>query len=157
MPDTGHVLSIRKADADWPAAVVWNFPVGGKGALKLSLMLKPGFHGARIGLTDHYSVPWDDEDGFFNVFNLHIAPDGEILPDMKIEAGKWHDLELAWDVDRREVALALDGKHIGVIQDNRRSSGINYMRLRSTAAEPDTGLLLRLVTADVSSNWLQQK
>lgn len=157
LPDTGHALSVRKTDADWPAAVVWNFPVGGKGALKLSLMLKPGFHGARIGLTDHYSVPWDDEDGFFNVFNLHIAPDGEILPDMKIEAGKWHDLEFAWDVDRREVVLALDGKHIGVIQDNRRSSGINYMRLRSTAAEPDTGLLLRLVTADVSSNWPQQK
>ena len=50
--------------------------------------------------------------------------------------------------------LALDGKQIGVIQDNRRSSGINYMRLRSTATEPDTGLLLRRVELRLSRSYV---
>ena len=154
---SGQVLSIRKADADWPAAAVWNFPVGGKGTLKLSLMLKPGFRGARLGLTDHYSVPWDDEDGFFNVFNLPIRADGEIRPGVKLESGKWHELRLTWDVDRRECALALDRKRVGAIQDNRHSAGINYVRIRSTAAETDTGLLLRHVAADVSASWPSQR
>jgi len=147
------VLAIRKADADWPAAAVWNFPVGGKGALKLSLMLKPGFRGANLGLTDHYSVPWDDEDGLFNVFNLSIDDNGQILPGIKLDAGRWHELELAWDVDTRKCTVRIDGKSAGTVQDNRRSAGINYLRLHTTADEPDEGLLLRRVGVDVSPSW----
>jgi hypothetical protein len=149
----GRVLAIRKAELDWPAAAVWNFPVGAKGTLKLSLMLKPGFHGANLGLTDHYSVPWDDEDRFFNVFNLAITNDGQILPGVKIDSGKWHDVELSWDVDGRKCTVTVDGKSTGTIQDNRRSLGINYLRLHTTADEPDPGLLLRRVAADVSASW----
>jgi len=150
---SGRVLAIRKADPDWPAAAVWNFPVGAKGTLKLSLMLKSGFAGANLGLTDHYSVPWDDEDRFFNVFNLPIASDGQILPGVKIESGKWHDVELAWNLDGRKCTVSLDGRSVGTLQDNRRSEGINYLRLHTTADQSDAGLLLRRVAADVSASW----
>jgi hypothetical protein len=147
-----HVLAVRKADPTWPAAAVWNFPVGATGTLKLSVMLKPGFRGANLGLTDHYSVPWDDEDIFYNVFNLPIAPDGEIMPGVKLAAGQWHELDLAWDVNGRKCTISVDGKRAGSIDDSRRSAGINYLRLHTTSDEPDSGLLLRRVAADVSAH-----
>ena len=152
---TGRVLAIHKADPDWPAAAVWNFPVGAKGTLRLSLMLKAGFQGAQLGLTDHYSVPWDDEDRFFNVFNLPITAEGTILPGVTIDLGQWHDVVLSWDVDARKCMITLDGRYAGTLQDNRRSAGINYLRLRSTADKPDGGLLLRRVAADVSASWVK--
>lgn len=153
-PDgNGRVLAIRKADPKWPAAAVWNFPIGGRGSLKLNLMLKPGFHGANLGLTDHYSVPWDDEDTFYNVFNFPIAPDGEIMPGVKLAPGVWHELQLSWDVNRRECTISVDGKQTGSIEDNRRSVGINYLRVHTTSGEPDGGLLLRRVASDVSGSW----
>src|SRR5581483_10040207 len=43
-PDA-HVLSIRKADPAWPAAAVWNFPVGDKGTLMLRIMMQKDFRG----------------------------------------------------------------------------------------------------------------
>jgi hypothetical protein len=150
---SGQMLVIRKADPDWPAAAVWNFPVGGQGVVKLSLMLKPGFRGANLGLTDHYSVPWDDEDRFFNVFNLPIGSDGQILPGTRLDAGRWYDVELAWDANRRRCAITVDGKPAGIIEDNRRSAGINYLRLHSVSEEPDSGLVIRSVAADVSASW----
>ena len=151
----GHVLQIRKADATWPGAAVWNFPVGGNGTLKLSLMLKPGFHGANLGLTDHYSVPWDDEDVFYNVFNLPISADGEIVPGVKLAIGQWQELELTWNVNDRKCRISINGKFVGSIEDNRRSHGINYLRLHTTSDTPDEGLLLRHVTADVSESWAE--
>src|SRR5439155_18962911 len=54
-----RVLGIRKTEPAWPAAAVWNFPMGARGHVRLNLMLKPGFGGALVGLTDHYSVPFD--------------------------------------------------------------------------------------------------
>ena len=154
---SGNVLAIRKADPDWPAAAVWNFPVGPQGTVKLRVMLKPGFHGALIGLADHYSVPWDDEDQFFNVFNFLISRDGEIPPGVKLDVGNWHDVELAWDVDSRRCAVRVDGRLAGAIQDNRRSIGINYLRLHSTSDEPDKGLLVRFVGVDVSASWARSE
>ena len=72
------VLSLRKTDTDWPAGAVWNFPAGLKGRLRLRALLNSGFAGARIGLTDHFSVPFDELDEFHNLFNLPIAGDGSI-------------------------------------------------------------------------------
>ena len=68
---------------------------------------------------------------------------------------RWHDLELAWDTARQECQVTLDGNAMGSIKDNRRSSGVNYLRLRSTAAQPDGGLLVGPLEADVSASWLR--
>jgi hypothetical protein len=149
----GHVLAIHKADAKWPAAAVWNFPAGAKGTLKLRLMIKRGFHGANLGLTDHYSVPWDDEDVFYNVFNLPISPEGDIMPGVKLAPGRWHELDLTWDVNNRKCVISVDGKRAGSIEDSRRSGWINYLRLHTTSDKADGGVLLRRVAADVSASW----
>jgi hypothetical protein len=146
-----HLLSLRKADPQWPAAAVWNFPIGSKGTLKLRVMMREGFKGARIGLTDHFSVPWDEEDRFYNVFNLNISADGEIVPAVKLEPGKWQELELDWD--GRDGRITLDGEKTGELQANRLSDGVNYLRICSTAAEPDSGLLVSRVAVDVSKSW----
>lgn len=147
------ILSIRKAEADWPAGAVWNFPIGSKGQLKMQLRLRPGFQGTLIGLTDHFSIPWDMEDQFFNTFNLSISSDGRIFPNLKLAPNRWYEIALSWDTNSRLCRVLLDGRPAGVVQDNRRSTGINYLRLRSLAEQPDGGLQIRAVSADVSSGW----
>jgi hypothetical protein len=156
-PDTDHagakILAIHKADPEWPAGAVWNFPVGSKGQMKIQLRIQPNFKGTLIGLTDHFSIPWDLDDQFFNAFNLRIAPDGGILPNLKLAPGRWYNVTLDWDTDTRKCRIFVDGKLAGAIEDNRVSSGINYLRLRSVSDEPDGGLQIRGVSADVSASW----
>ncbi len=148
-----NVLEIRKADADWPAAAVWNFPRAATGTLKLQMRIAPGFGGARLMLTDHFSVPWDTEDGIFSVFNLPISPTGEITPDAKLTPGTWHDVTLDWDTTARRLRISVDGKQAANMEDNRRADGVNYLRIHSTSAAPDGGLQIRAASADVSSSW----
>ena len=116
-------------------------------------MLRPGFGGVLLGLTDHFSTPWDREDEFFNVFNLPIASSGELLPHVKLAPDRWYQLELTWDTKRRQCRVLLDDKPVGTVEDHRKGSGVNYLRLRSTSAQSDNGLLLRAVSADVSESW----
>jgi hypothetical protein len=148
----GRVLAIRKADREWPAGAVWNFPVGAQGRLSVELKLQPQFGGLLIGLTDHASPPWDMEDEFCNVFNLPISAAGALLSDSRLTPERWHKLELAWDTNARECRVSIDGKSAASVQDNRRSPGVFYLRLRSTATDPDGGLLVRAVRADVSAD-----
>ncbi len=154
-PDTqdNKVLAVRKTDAQWPAGAVWNFPVGAQGRLHLRLMIRPGSGGTLLGLTDHFSPPWDLEDEFHNVFNLTVSGNGELLPGIKLTPGTWHSLELAWDTKSRKCEVFLDDQQVGTIDDNRRSEGVNYLRLRSVADKPDEGLLVDAVSADVAKSW----
>lgn len=148
------VLSVRKANTSWPAGAVWNFPIGARGRLTMQLMLRPGFGGTLVGLTDHFSTPWDMEDQFHNVFNLPISADGQIFPNFKLSANHWLEITLDWDTNSRQCRVLVDGKLAGVVQDNRRSEGLNYLRLRSVSTDPDQGLMLRTVNADVTESWI---
>jgi len=148
------LLALRKADPEWPAGAVWNFPSGAQGSLRLELKLRSGFGGVLLGLTDHFSTPWDLEDELCNVFNLPIASTGELLPKVKLAPERWYQLQLACDTNRGECRVLLDRKPVGTIPDNRSSSqGINYLRLRSTSEQADAGLQIRAVSADVSASW----
>jgi hypothetical protein len=150
------VLSLRKADPQWPAGAVWNFPMGHQGRLRLRFMLRSGFGGANLGLTDHFSPPWDLEDEFHSVFNLPISKSGVLLPGVKLAAGQWHTMELDWDIKGRKCEVFLNDQQVGAIDDNRRSDGVNYLRLRSVAEKPDEGLLISSVSVDVSGSWPHQ-
>jgi hypothetical protein len=141
-----RVLSLAKTEADWPAGAVWNFPAGQSGRLHIRLLLKNGFRGALLGLTDHFSVPWDAEDQFFNIFNFELRTEGDLRP------GRWHDLEFAWDCSRRECRVGIDGGAPQVVFQQRvpQSQGVCYLRLRSTAAETDpAGMLVGNVSVEV--------
>src|SRR5216684_3689996 len=146
-----RVLSIRRSDPAWPSGAVWNFPVGRTGNLHVRFMLRDGFDGDTIGLTDHYSVPFDDQDLFHNVFNLTV-PANRVLLGKKLSSNVWHDLVLNWDTARRHCSVVIDGRQMGSLQAQRPSSGINYLRFHSTSEVTDGGLLLESVAADVSAS-----
>lgn len=114
-------------------------------------MLKPGFKSANIGLTNHFSVPLDEEDRFNNLFNLNIAEGGQIGDGVKLEAGRWYEVVLHWDLSKRECRVMVDGRQVLVAPQNRVGAGADYLRIRSTAPDRDeAGLLIESVEADVS-------
>jgi len=160
VPDPGKpgtkVLSLRKPAADWPSGAVWNFPDGKKGLLLLRILLKSGFKGVLVGLADQFSPPFDAEDRFYNLFNLSIAPGGQLGNGSKIALNRWHNLELRWDCTKRECQVILDGQDVETLPLLRESSGVCYLRLRSTARGTDArGMLVESVSADVSASWLK--
>jgi predicted neuraminidase len=143
-----RVLHVRKADADWSAAAVRNFPIGAKGKLRLRLMLKPGFDGALVSLTDHFSAPFDEEDKFFNLFNLRLGADVQLTPN------RWHVIELNWDCAKRRCRVSVDGKQAVVLPQLRESDGACYLRLRSTSEQADEGgFIVESVEVGVSPSY----
>lgn len=149
-----QALSIRKLDKDWAATAVWNFPMGPKGSLRMRMMLKPGFQGALIGLSDHYSVPFDYEDQFYNMYNFSIGPEGQLEKGGKLEPGRWYNLQIDWDTAKHEARVSADGRLLQVIPLLRDSFGVSYLRLRSMATLEDTaGFIVESVEADVSQSW----
>jgi len=157
IPNPNHsgsqVLSIRKTEAQWPAAAVWNFPTGARGHLRLNLMLKAGFGGALIGLSDQYSVPYDETDRFYNVYNLAIAADGSLPNGEKLESNRWHHLDMDWDTNVGQGRVVIDGHQIVVLHIQHQSEGISYLRLRSTALYTDSaGFLVDSVEAEITAS-----
>jgi len=149
-----QVLAIRKPDVNWPAGAVWNFPAGRRGKLRIHLMLLPGFGGALLGLTDHFSVPFDVEDQFHNVFNLDLLSGGALKDGGRLGLNHWHDITFSWDIDQRRCRVATDGREITSLTMRRDTVGPSYLRLRSTVPGQDqSGMLVESVAADVAESW----
>ncbi|GBC76867.1 hypothetical protein HRbin08_00335 [bacterium HR08] len=150
-----QVLSLRKTDPEWPATAVRNFPIGKKGRLSLRFLLRPGFKGLRLGLTDHFSVPYDLEDDLYAAYALEITGEGRLAGE-RVDFGRWHELRVEWDVPKREARAFLDGREVTVLPLLRQTEGICYLRLSSTAEETDeAGILIESVEADVGASWLE--
>ncbi len=149
-----RVLAIKKAEGAWPASAIWNFPAGRRGELRIRILLRPGFAGGVLGLTDHFSVPFDAEDIFHNVFNVEIGSDGALPTGERLQPGRWHDLLLDWDTDRGQCTVMNAGREVTKLKLRRETVGPSYLRVRSTAAGPDRGgLLIESVSADVGAGW----
>ena len=149
-----RVLRIQRADPEFPAAAVWNFPAGRKGVLRLRIRIEDGQQGVSIGLTDHFSAPFDFEDVLNNVVNVEIDADGKLSSGDKLQAGRWHDLQLDWDCGAWQCVVLLDGEPAGSLHLRRVTHGISYLRLRSVAEDVEKGpLLVESVEADVSASW----
>jgi len=142
-PDA-RALHIGREDTDWPACAVWNFPAGAAGSIQLRLQLLPDSPGAHIGITDHFSTPFDLEEVFHNLFDVTLGPD--VVP-----PGQWHDIELRWDCGRRACEVLVDSETHVEAHQTRDSVSPCYLRLR-TAAEtaPDAGFLVESVVSDVT-------
>jgi len=149
-PDA-KVLRIRKTSKNWPACAVWNFPAGREGRLRVRLMLNRRFKGALLGLTDHFSAPFDMEDRFYNLFNLELAPDGTFLEGAKLRPGRWHELLLEWSHAKRTCTVSVDGEHAGVLPLLHETARVCYLRLRSTAEAIDRGgFMVESVEAEIT-------
>lgn len=131
-------LRLQRVDAEFPASAVWNFPSGAKGSLRMCCCFEPGASGLIIGLTDHFSTPFDFEDVFNNVFTLTVRP-AESGNNISLEAGRWHDLRIEWDLSRRKCRVKANGKPSGAYPLQRLSAGVSYLRLRAVAESPEVG------------------
>jgi hypothetical protein len=146
-----RLLRVRKVARDWPAAVVWNFPAGERGRLRLKLRLERGFAGANLALTDHFSVPFDAEDHFHNLYNLRVGANGELPGGSRLEVDRWQEMELEWDVKKKECRLKVGGRVVGVSKQQREGVGASYLRVWSLAKEEEKGgLLIGHVDIDIS-------
>lgn len=147
------VLQVRKSDAAWPAGAVWNFPYGTAGIVQIEFQLQAGAGAVNVGLTDHYSTPFDAEDVFYNLFNLHLQP-GATRGGARLQENRWYTLLLEWDTERRHCRVSLDGRVVATLQQTREATGVNYLRFRALGSGPTRGgLLVRAVSADVSRSW----
>jgi len=150
------VLSIRRIDSEWPAAAVWNFPAGKKGKLKMEFLVDGESPGLQLGLTDHYSVPFDIEDTFSNLFQVGVHPVTVDAPSLSVEPGKWHTLEFNWDCEERICRITMNGKEaMRLPLRHDTADGICYLRLRSLGDESDGGaILVNRVAADALESSL---
>jgi len=132
-------LSIQRVDDEYPSAAVWNFPMGFSGKIEIEITMQPGCSGLNIGLTDHYSSPFDLDEAFFNVFNIFII-DGE-MGCGNLKVNNRHMLLLEWDCSGGCLAY-LDKVFIGEYESERRAAGICYIRFTALADKPETGSIL---------------
>lgn len=142
-----RVLSIRKADAAWPAGAVWNFPIGASGVLRMRVRVGQESSGIRIGLTDHFSVPFDDRDVFNNIYEVNVSPsNGRVSP----PPDRWIDLELAWNRKRGVVHVTVDGRDAGTRRSLRDGPGVCYLRIRPLEPAVESGsVLIESVSVDL--------
>ena len=138
----GKVLALRKADAEWPSAAVRNFPAGKTGSLKLRLLIEPGFGGASIQLTDHFSVPFDVEDSYFAQYELRIGPQGEVEQGKRVSPNEWTDVELRWDGTKRACDVFVKGQPVASLPLRREGMPPSYLRIRPLSSDVDKGRLL---------------
>jgi hypothetical protein len=116
-------------------------------------MFKTGFQVSLIGLTDHFSVPFDEEDVFFNVFNLPLDSSASLSQALGTNA--WHDLEMDWSCDRRVLQGLVDSHQVLTLEQNRtcQNFGLSYLRLRSVAkSDQDAGFLIDSVEVGRTSD-----
>ena len=113
-------------------------------------MLKPGFQGALFALTDHFSVPFDQLAQFYNLFHLSVASSGQLAEGKtRLKPGRWYDLQLSWDCRKRFCRVILDGMSVDILPLLRETEKVCYLRLLSTATQPDEGLLIESVEVSV--------
>ena len=156
--DGAWALHVRRPDEKVGDGAAWNFPAGTQGRVTLRIMLKEGFGGGLVTLTDRFYYP-QDTDRAKVAFALSLPPDGRIGETGKLEPGKWHTLELAWKVEHAPprgawpgtCAVSIDGQEVATLpQLNRAKAGPSYLRLHSTAPSVDTaGFLIERVAASV--------
>jgi hypothetical protein len=152
-PDRPDVkaLHVRRPAGKPGDGAVWNFPAGAKGTLALRVRLRPGFGGGSVALGDRFFNPTDDAGEAKAAFRLAIPADGRLAEGVKLEPGRWHALELAWDAPAGRCAVKLDGRAAVALARQSPADAVSYLRLRSTAAGEDpAGLLVESVAADVT-------
>jgi hypothetical protein len=129
------VLKIQKTTPDWPTAAVWNFPSLPTGTLRMKFQIQPGSKGLALGITDHFSTPFDLEDKFFNLVNLELTSE-------KLPPNQWHTLQLEWTLEKRECKAILNNQPATILPLRRETTGPCYLRLRSLARETEAGQII---------------
>ena len=117
----------------------------------LGVMLREGCKGARLTLTDHFSVPFDLEAHIHAAFDVEIGPGGALPDRGRLTTGAWHDVVLDWSAGECRCRVLVDGKPVATVPRIRQTRGVCYLRLSSPARETDpAGFAVRSVEVDVA-------
>ena len=148
------VLHLRRPDEKDADGAVWNFPNGRSGKLRLKLMLNEGFGGGSIALTDRCFNPTDNHGERLAMFTLPISAEGRLASGPKISIGKWHTLDLVWELEAGTCKVYREGKELlRLPQQHETLNGLSYLRLRSKAPVIDNaGYLVESVVVDIDDN-----
>jgi len=137
---------------------VWNFPIGRIGRVSLRILLREGFEGATIALTDRFFYP-DTVDRTKLTFALSLDREGRLGEQWILKKGRWYTLRLEWQVEQKpprdrwpgECQVFVDDQPaLTLPQGHRAKAGLCYLRLHSTAPQIDSaGFLVEYVAADI--------
>ena len=141
------VLHVRRPDEKDGDCAIWNFPSGSKGKLTMNIMLREGFGGASIALADCFITPNDQAADKLVPFKLAIDNNGKLQGGSKLQTGRWHRLDLIWDLKKDQCEVQIDGKKVVILTRlNKDSQDISYLRLESKAKAIDpAGFLVEYV------------
>lgn len=136
------------------AAAQWNFPAGMQGTLKIKFQVSPGLTGTRLSLTDHYSQPIDRAAHKHAVFSTNIDTQPTADGNLVLTSGEWHELVIKWESDTPTAVVTVDDQPAGTLRQQRETdTGLNYLRIATTASEGGSaGLLIEQVDVDVSTD-----
>lgn len=154
------VLHLGRERCDWVLneqdGACWNFPAGRTGSIAIRIMLRKGFKGGVVSLTNVFYTPSDNRGEDTALYVFDIPEDGQINVATRLAADIWYDLELKWDgttdKDAHFCWISVDGvqQAMKLRLQNSNRDGINYVRFRSTAAQEDlAGFLVESIEAEV--------
>src|SRR2546427_768393 len=126
-----RVLHVRRPDDKPGDGAVWNFPTGRSGKLSVRILLRKGFQGGLVALTDRFFYP-ETIDLEHTTFALRIAGDGRLCEGVLLGKEQWYDLDLSWQVEQRPPGdrwpgtckVSVDGREVATLpQLNRAQAG----------------------------------
>lgn len=151
--ENGSALRIAKTEPEWPAGAVRNFPMGRKGRMAIRMKAEPSAGPLRLVLTDHFSPPFDLEDGLHGVFDTTIGVASENGKSaIALPHDRWVTLSLLWDLDQHSCVVAIEGQRVAELRAQRNPTGVCYLRLRAdpVPAKAAGGYLLDSVEVEVT-------
>jgi len=154
------VLHLGRERNDWvfneQDGANWNFPAGQRGELRARIMLRPGFQGGSIALTDVFYAPSDNAGDEAAMFRLEIPANGRLDARTVLAPDRWYTFSLLWngtpDAERHTARVSIDGTQLGIELPLRSvtRNGVSYVRLRSTAPIEDlAGYLVEWLEAEI--------
>lgn len=136
---------------------VWSFPTGPEGSVTFRILLKTGFKGGMISLTNGFWNPADPRGDEMAMYSLNIPDNGRIDGTTTLAKEKWINITLKWTRNNTACEIYIDKvlqNQTLPIKNKPSVDGINYVRFRSTAESEDmAGFLLEYIEADVTDSY----
>jgi hypothetical protein len=148
-----RINSTKRPEAIFPrGGAAWNFPAGKSGYVEARVRLTRDFGGAQLALLDRWINPVDPTVSDLAMTKIEIAPNGGLSCGGQLDGAKWHTLRLTWRAETAGAAceVVLDGQAVGTIPLGRTANhGISYLHFQSMSSQPDQGLLVGAIEAQV--------
>ncbi len=155
-----RVLHLGREPCGWvfneQDGACWNFPIGRTGSLETRILLREGFKGGLISLTNCFTNPSDNSGEETAMYVLPLPLDGKLNVATTLETGRWYTLRLQWtgtlDSEIHSCRVFIDGvqQPESLRLQNSSLDGICYVRFRSTAQETDlAGFLVESIRSEI--------